>query len=154
MKRILFAMVLTLVMVPVLSFDVSAQEPSWATQDVTVIKGNDIVLEYTIEELEAMATGECSGTKTCSYLSKNGELLWQAMLSGKYTYTPDSVKCTYSELKIDLLAPNWFVVSQSVGKKGASATAELIIGRKLLGVTVDIEKVSFSLTCDENGDLH
>lgn len=40
-----------------------------------------------------------------------------------------------------------------MGKSGNTATADLVMGRKFLGITVQKETLNMTLTCDANGNL-
>lgn len=106
-----------------------------------------------IQETQTRAVGMKTGTKTYSYYSNSGNLEWQAVLSGSFTYTGSSAACSASDCSVTISNSSWYVVSKSVGKSGSSATCELTMGLKFLGITTDKETVNMKLSCDANGNL-
>lgn len=113
--------------------------------------GSYITTEISISETRATSTKTAS--KTYVYKNSSGTEQWRAVLSGTYSYTGTTSNCTSSSCNVTITNTNWYVVSKTVGKSGSSAVAELTMGRKLLGITVDNKTISMKLTCDANGNL-
>lgn len=110
-------------------------------------------LSITIQEMDSRATGSKSGGKTYTYSNNSGEVLWKAVLVGTFTYNGSTAICTNSSCEVTVYDSEWYEVFKTVGKSGASATCELTMGKKILGITVSKKNVSMSLTCDANGNL-
>ena len=95
-----------------------------------------------------------SKSKTYTYRNSNGEEEWRAVLSGLFTYNGTSATCTSSYCDVTITDTAWSVNSKTVGKSGASATAELTMCKKLLGfITTSEKSLSMTLTCSPNGDF-
>lgn len=107
----------------------------------------------TIVEWDSRASGTKTASKTYTYNSSSGVALWKAVLKGTFVYTGTSSTCTASSCDVTILDSDWYVVSNTAGKSGNSATAELTMGHKLLGITVNKKTANLALTCDENGNL-
>lgn len=106
-----------------------------------------------ISAIETRSSTIKRGNKTYIYKNSDGVEQWRAVLYGTFTYTGTSSTCTASSCSVTTSNSNWYEVSKTIGKSGSSATAELVMGRKLLGITVDKETVNMILTCDANGNL-
>ena len=108
----------------------------------------------TIEISSAAARTTVSKSKTYTYRNSNGEEEWRAVLSGLFTYNGTIATCTSSYCDVTITDTAWSVNSKTVGKSGASATAELTMCKKLLGfITTSEKSLSMTLTCSPNGDF-
>ncbi len=94
-----------------------------------------------------------TGTKTTSYHSKNGTIMWQAILTGVFIYNGMTATCTSSVCTVEVFDSAWYTISKSAGKSAGSATATVQMGEKLLGVTISTKTENIRLTCDPNGNL-
>ena len=48
---------------------------------------------------------------------------------------------------------SWYVVSRTASRSGNTATANLTMGRRALGVTVSTSNYTITLSCDKSGNL-
>ena len=108
----------------------------------------------TIEISSATTRTTASKSKTFKYHNSSGEEEWRAVLSGTFTYNGTTATCTASSCDVTITDTAWSVNSKTVGKSGASATAELTMCKKLLGfITTSEKSLSMTLTCSPNGDF-
>lgn len=94
-------------------------------------------------------------TKSKHYIRHNGDgdTLWDAKLTGTFTYDGTTSSCTNSSCSVAVYRSNWYVVSKSATKSGNTAYATVTMGRKVLGVTVDKETFNITLKCDKDGNV-
>ena len=107
----------------------------------------------TIEKIPSRSIYSQSGKKTIVKKEQDGTLNWKAELTGTFIYTGTSATCTQSTISVTVYADNWYEVSKTAGKSGASATGSVTMGRKVLGVTVAKETFDMTLTCSPTGTL-
>lgn len=132
--------------------------PSYAhaaeMKDATITKFDDgSCLEIVITECNTRASGSKSGQKTISYKNSNGEVEWKAALSASFTYTGSSATCTSANCTVTTYSNDWYVVSKSTTRSGNTATTQLTMGEKYLGVTISKPSYTITLSCDANGNL-
>ncbi len=147
MKKIIAA---SLVLVLLVCF---FPQPVYASDMDTVYFADGSCLEITVHEDQSKSTGTKNGTKVYVYKNNAGEAKWQAVLNGTFTYSGTSASCTASSCNVTIYIDDWYVISKTTGKSGATATAELTMGYKVFGITAKKVPVSMSLTCDVNGKL-
>lgn len=147
--RKFIATLLFLTMLPVNSFAVSETE---ITENVIYLdNGSYITIE--LSQLDSRASGSKRGTKTYTYRGSDGVEEWRAVLTGTFTYTGSSASCTAVSCNVTITDTNWYEVSKTTSKSGASALCDLTMGRKILGITIGKETINMKITCDANGNL-
>lgn len=125
-----------------------------ATNEILVMQFEDgSYMTDMLSIQEGRASGTKTGTRTRSYYASDNTLLWQVVLTGKFSYTGSSSSCTSSSVSANIYSSDWYTVSKSASKSGNTASANAVIGEKLLGVTVDKVNVSLTLSCNANGNL-
>lgn len=102
---------------------------------------------------QTRASGTKTGTKDKVYYNENGEAEWKVAISGTFSYTGSSATCTSASSSVTIYNSDWYTISKSASKSGNTATANVTMGEKLLGVKVDEVSTSVSLKCDANGNL-
>lgn len=105
------------------------------------------------EESVSRASGTKTGSRTYYGNTSDGTTEWKAVLTGTFTYNGTTATCTNSSVSVTVYANNWYEVSKTAGKSGASATGSVTMGRKVLGITVAKETYDLSLTCSPTGTL-
>lgn len=113
--------------------------------------GSRIVI--TLQILQPRASGTKTASKTYSYVNGNGVEEWRAVLTGTFSYTGTSAMCTSSSCNVTIYESAWYEISKMAGKSGGTATADLTMGLKYLGITTKKVPVKMTLTCDANGNL-
>lgn len=94
-----------------------------------------------------------SGSKTVSYYDDSGALKWKATLTASFTYDGSTSSCTSANSTVAICDSDWYVISNNSGHAGNTATANVTMGRRYLGVTVKTVPVTITLSCDANGNL-
>lgn len=113
--------------------------------------GSYITVELT--EIATRALSTKTGKKTYTYKNSDGVEEWRAVLTGTFGYTGTHSSCTSSVCDVTITKDTWYVVSKTTNVSGNSALADLTMGRKFIGITVEKESLSMKLTCDVNGNL-
>lgn len=152
MKR--FNIIVSLLLIVSFFIPTNAFAADVASQSSDIIyleNGCYITIEIT-ESTERAATTK-SGTKNYVYRSNSGNELWRASLRGTFTYTGTSATCTASSCTTSVTDTAWYEVSKAASRSGANASAEVTMGQKILGITINKETINMSLTCDANGNL-
>ena len=152
-KNILLVTFIFSILLTCNSVSASTQYSNITTQ-ITYLDNGDY-LETTIYDNDATltrATSKKSGTKTTTYKS-DGKALWYVSVTGTFTYTGSSSKCTAASVKAASYVDTWKISNKSSSYKNntatGSATAKLYYGP--LPVTTINQKVT--LTCDSKGNL-
>lgn len=106
-----------------------------------------------LSEAGGRAGGVKTGNKTYTYWDSKGVTVWKAVLTGTFSYTGTTATCTSCSCSVTIYDTAWYQVSKTTGKSGGTATAELTMGYKVLGITTKKVPVSMTLTCDADGNL-
>lgn len=110
-------------------------------------------IEITVEVITGRATNTKNGYKTYSYYDASNNLEWQAKLSASFTYNGTTSTCTSASCSVSIYENAWYESSNSTTRSGNTATTKLVMGQKLLGVTIAKREYTITLTCDKNGNL-
>ena len=150
MKR-LFSIVLIFLLILSVTLPLSA---SATAVDKTVIYFPDgSSLTTTISILDSRATNTRIGNKEYIYSDPAGEPLWMAVLTGNFSYNGFTAYCGSASCEFTIYNNAYSVTSESTTKVGATATAEWTMIKKFLGVTVETQNHTLTLTCDKDGNL-
>lgn len=152
MKKFLCLLMLSVIlinMIPIYAF--ASSSPQTDGEVIYLDDGSYIVVELSQENALARTTAQKSRSYT--YYSSKDEALWKAVLTGTFTYNGSTATCTSSICDVTIYDDAWYVVSNYASKSGASATAEVAMGKNFLGITVDKETISISLTCSPTGSF-
>ena len=161
MKRIVTLVSCLCVFVCLFCFTVSAE---------TVEQENGILLSRSVEILpdgssvEVLVYEDSVYTRASTYsksgykeyISRNaaGELLWTFKVTGVFKVVEgSSVYCTSASHSYSIVNNNWNFVSGSSYKSGNKASGNAEFNRKVLGIVVETDTCTVTLTCDANGNL-
>ena len=150
MKRILSVVLLAVLLISVLPGNCLAAE----TEDsvVTYFADGSYMVE-TIHVVQSRASGTTSGSKEKVLYDSNGNADWKAVLTGTFTYTGYSATCTAASCNVTVYDSTWYTISKSASKSGNTAYGSVVMGQKMLGMTVTEVPASLSLQCDADGNL-
>lgn len=150
MKKILTFLVVILLAVSYFTFTISATADSNA-EVVGFADGSYLVIELypTVSRVTSVKTGN----KQYTYYTNNNEEAWRAVLTGTFSYDGSTSACTASSCTVTISKTSWYEISKTVSKSGNTATADLVMGNRLLGLTIGNREVNLTLTCDANGNL-
>ena len=152
MKKIFKIAILVVLVLAMFPVSVFAAEDIQNTNDIIYLEdGSYITIELVV--MESRASGTKSGSKTYRYKDSDGVELWNATLTGTFSYTGSSATCTASSVSVSIINDKWYTVSKSATKSGASAIGEVTMGRKVLGITITKETTNMRLTCSASGTL-
>lgn len=143
------AVLLAVLLIPVYSL---AYPTTTKTESVIHMDGG-YYITVELSEVTERATNTKSGNKAYVFRNSSGEEQWRATIYGTWTYNGTSATCTSSRCTTSVTNNSWYEVSKSAAKSDASATAEVTMGYKFLGITTKKESLSLRLTCDANGNL-
>lgn len=149
MKKFFCFVFAIIILMPCFAFESAASE---STADIIYLNDGSYI-SITTSESNARASGTKTASRTYSYTESDGDVSWQAVLQGTFTYNGTSATCTASSCTVTIYDTAWYQVSKTTEKSGAVATAELTMGYKFLGVTVKKVPLTMTLTCDANGNL-
>ena len=152
MKHLFKVIALVLLVLIILPANVFAADMPEETEDIIYFDdGSYLVTE--ILSMDSRALSSKSGSKTSTYYSSTGDEQWSAVLSAVFTYNGAASYCTSCSLDITVTNSAWYVVSQEESREGNTATGELTMGKKFLGITIEKKPLTMTLTCDANGNL-
>lgn len=153
MKRRIFSFLLIGALCAVLFPQyVLAVETTDNSAEIIALENGDYIV-VTTEEYNTRASQTKSANRKYSYTTSSGEVSWVITLYGTFTYNGTTSTCTASSVDVTVNASNWYLVSKAASKSGNTATADVTMGKKLLGITIAKEDYTLSLTCDKNGNL-
>lgn len=151
--RTLSVLLVCILLISILPSRVFATEPSCIINGNVILFDDGSYIERSTSELSTRTTNTKSGKATYNYRNSEGTLLWQAVLSGTFTYTGTTSTCTGASCSVTIYDSNWYQVSKSTSYSGNTATAQLTMGQKVLGVTISKPSYTLTLSCDANGNL-
>ena len=151
-RRIFSCLLMVALLVAVLPQYALAEEPACGPAKIIYMENGDYIV-VTTEVYETRATQTKSANKKYSYTTSNGDVEWIITLNGTFTYTGTTSTCTASSCTVTVNDNSWYVVSKTASRSGSTATANVTMGRKLLGITIAKDDYTLTLTCDKNGNL-
>lgn len=152
MNRFFTILIVVLLMVSMLPISTFAATETQETENIIYLD-NGCYITVELSVVEARASGTKTASKTYTYRANNGEEEWRAVLRGTFSYTGSSATCTAASCDVTITDTDWYIVSKTATKSGASAVGELTMGLKFLGITIKKESISMRITCDANGNL-
>ncbi len=147
MKRAISLLLAVLLMAAVFPMNI------FASNDETIQFADGSYIVVSVFSAESRASQTKTGSKSYTFYGEDNVAEWKAVLTGSFTYTGSSSTCTSSSCNVTVYDSAWYTISKSSGKSGASATADITMGKKLFGVTVREVPISIVLSCDANGKL-
>lgn len=151
-KKVLSALLACLLLISVIPVQAYASQEA-AENDNIIYFEDGSYLTVTLEESHARASGTKTGYKKYTYKDANGVQQWVAMLTATFTYTGTSSTCTSASCTVTISDSAWYEVSKTTTRSGNTATTELVMGEKFLGITFTKLSYTLTLTCDANGNL-
>lgn len=105
------------------------------------------------EELTNRSSGTKSAHKSQYYCDSNGNKLWSVTVSGTFTYTGSSSKCTKASVNTTVYNSDWKITNSTASHSGNSATATATAKKYYLSTIISTKPLSVTLSCDKNGNL-
>lgn len=155
MKRFVIcalALALLIISLPLQTFADEESKPNIANVQVILLEdGASIEI---ITEIMNQGRGTVTGTKVYNKRDSDNNLDWTAKLTATFTYNGSSATCTSASCSVTIYDSDWFTVSNMTSKSGNTATANLLMGYRVLGVPVLFYPYTITLSCDANGNLN
>lgn len=151
MKKLISLIAVIALVLGVFPYSADASANIKTENVIQLENGYYVVVE--IVSVENRSTSIKSGSKVYTCKDSSGVEQWRATLYGTFTYTGTSATCTSSGCTTSISNSSWYEISKSAGKSGSSATAEVTMGEKILGITINRESISMKLTCSATGTL-
>lgn len=152
MKRIVTWIVLACMLVTLLPVSAAYASQTEEIEDVIYFENGDYIV-VTLESVSARTSGTKTVSKTHTYRNSDGDALWAGKLTATFAYTGTSATCTAASCSVTIYDSAWYSVSKTASKSGNTATANINMACKRLGVVVSRENCIIKLTCDRNGNI-
>ncbi len=95
-----------------------------------------------------------TGSKTISGKTSDGTVCWTFTLTGTFVVNEGVMSaCTTARYSYTVPVSSWSLKSGSAAKTGNQAVGSATFIKKVLGVTVETDDVSCTLTCNKYGVL-
>lgn len=165
MKKFLSLILTTVILVSLLSFNVSAVSYDISAANEIIISetteyfedGSSITTTVTqqVNDIETFATTKTvSGSKTATIKNSDGDVLFKFKVNGTFSVNVGvSATCTAVSCSASDLASGWSLDSYTTSKSSNKANATGVFKHKVLFVTNVTQEVSGTLACDANGTL-
>ena len=110
---------------------------------------------YLVITTESMQTRSYTKTeyKNHTYYDANSVIQWRITLMGIFTYNYSTATCDHAEISATVYDDGWYVASRSAYTSGNKAAGTVVIGQKVLGVSVGERSYSLSMTCAPDGTM-
>ena len=94
-----------------------------------------------------------SGSKSSTYYNASNEALWYVEVTGTFTYTGSSSKCTGASVSADSYKSTWGVSNRSSSYSGNTETGKATGKRYFGNAVVETINKTVNLSCSANGTL-
>ena len=155
LKRILslcLAAALFIAILPTYGFSVSAEEQN-VPQIISLEDGGTLEIEIRYLPRTRGASISLPGEKVYRYKDKNGTLCWEAVLSATFVYDGKSSSCLNASCSTKIYNASYYVVSKNAYTSGNSAIANITMGYRVTGQSVQKTPITMKLTCSASGVL-
>ena len=150
MKKILCAALMLSLLFTMLPCSVFATTDG-IVETIRMDDGSYMVISVVTSPVRAGNT--VSGSKVCTFYDSDHNAEWEAVLTASYVFTGGSYTCTSASCNVSIYANQWYVVSKSTNYAGNRATANLTMGKRVVGITTEKPKYIINMYCDINGNL-
>ena len=151
LKRILSVLLATMIVASATPCVTTSATAHAEIETIYLQDGSYIEIEIIVQQSRALNTKTAS--KTYNYRGANGDLQWTGKVTGTFEYNGTTSTCTGASCSVTITNTSWYTMSKSASKSGNTAYGYLTMGYDYLGVRIDTENLTMSLTCDQNGKL-
>ena len=125
-----------------------------STKKGNIIRFSDgSYIEVVVEESNARAASTKTGYKLYRYRDASDNIEWEADLTATFTYNGTTSTCTSANCTVTIYESRWYEISNTTTRSGNTATTQLTMGEKFLGITISKPQYTITLTCDKDGNL-
>lgn len=150
MKRVIVLMTVLCLLLSVFPFGAYAE-----SEDDELVEylpdGGYIVTE--IFDIDTRAAQSATKSFAKTKYDENGNLDWKITLTATFTYDGVTARCTATDLDVTIYDSSWYKISAYHSREAAQGYANVQLGRKVLGVTVEKPTYYLSLNCTPDGNI-
>ena len=150
MKRVVALVIAICLMACAMSFAAYAM-PEESVSIEYLADGGYVVTEYADSMTRSANIKTRELTKT--QYDDDGNLAWQIVFSATFTYDGVTARCTATDLDVTIYDSSWYQISAYHNRGAANGYANVQLGRKHLGVTVEKPTYYLSLNCTPDGNI-
>lgn len=118
---------------------------------ITCVDGGTLTI--TVFESPTRSSNTKSGSSVYIRRDSDGTEQWRCVLNATFTYDGTTSKATSASATFTPANSNWYKDTLYTYRAGNTAYADLTVGQKFLGITVDTFRYTFTLSCDKDGNL-
>ncbi len=94
-----------------------------------------------------------AGSKTYTYYNSDDKVMWTYTITAVFHYTGTSSTCVSVSDSYSIKNNNWSMYSHACSYSGKTATGNVTMKHKILGVVIDTVNKGITLTCSATGNL-
>lgn len=153
MKKLISIFIITIIL---LSTSTTSFAANYTDSEITYLADGSYV-EIEIKSYDVKASFYATKTKTAdkiiTYRNSDNELIFDATVTGTFTYTGSSAICTNSTVSYNVYDSKWKITEATASKSGNKALGDITAKRYLLGIPVQTVEQTITLTCSATGAL-
>ncbi len=116
------------------------------------IHAEQMQVEERTEEPDGAGTrGTVTAIKDKIYYDAKGNIQYRLHMTATFSYDGKRSECVESECEVYIYDPSWYVVSQNTTGSDFVSIGDVVMGNRILGVTVLRDGVDIVITCSHNG---
>lgn len=97
--------------------------------------------------------GSKTKSKTIKYYNANNQVMWQATVTGTFSYGNGTAKCTKSSVSAKSFTSEWKITDKSSSISKNSALAKVTAKQYLNSTVINIINRTLKLTCSPTGEF-
>ena len=147
MRKVIVSLVLVSLLIGLCSLPVTAEPYNVVYFD----DGSYIITEQYI--VDTRAANQQIATSVKKFIDESGNLDWKITLTATFTYDGVTARCTATDLDVTIYDSSWYQISAYHNRSLAQGYADVQLGRRHLGVTVEQPTYHLTLTCTPDGNI-
>lgn len=151
MKKLVAVLLVLISLVSIVPLNVFATNEVENNQVIWLEDGNYMLVS--VQTSPARVANTVSGSKTFTVCNAYDEVLWKVKLTATFAYSGAWYTCTKVSADVTIYNSNWYVITKNPFRSNNNASVELVMGRKLAGVTVEQPHYVFTMTCNIDGTI-
>lgn len=148
-----FCLCLSLVLLLSFSFD------TYASSQTIIFLNDGSYLITTLEDtpiddgITLSSVESKSKSKTIKHYNANNQVMWQATVTGTFSYGKGTAKCTKSTVSAKSFVSEWKITDKSSSISKNSALAKVTAKQYLNSTVINIINKTLQLTCSPTGEF-
>ena len=99
------------------------------------------------------AYNQVTANRTSTLYTADNKIIAKVTLTGTFSYNGIASICTNARANVTIYLSGWSIVSEDTGHSGNTASTEVELAMKILGITVQSKIVNSTITCDKDGNI-